>query len=553
MGGETPRELTAELLMVWELNPIKHQVIHIAISLAEGEHLGQEQKLQVVEKILRDFGYGNCPYHAREHHDGTKEHYHIAVSPITYEGLRVDRGGDRFQAKRTCRELERTLGLQQVSNQKTKEVEPPAPKAPAVQSVNLKDALYATILPAVKRCKTVGELARDLLLHGVQMEAGLNAKGVITSLGFRLSGTPGGYLNASAVHESFSITKLQKKHGLSYEPTRDNPHCAALDKKPLQPVQVVLEAAKAPPTSSPRIQESVEQVARHVLQSYRTRSSHAPRPEVQRDPAESTRRTPKLAPIPAPERPGLIAALLQARRAEGALPIEGGSRGPVQSLVGGREAASAALLPDLSKTVGAGIPIPVARLEAPEPTPGEAGPGAGVAPWNDPSADVDLSRPDPRGRGPALGPIEAGHADFSGAAAARARVHAADDHPSRRGPGHGLRPPRPGTSHQRERHASGSAHGPSGAEATPGARAGISGLGGIRGPRSLDWGTIEELMDEAREVLERLRPQNRPPSPRVPDPAAVASRMMAPRPMPSPPPPPAPKVEEAPKRSIGRR
>lgn len=68
--------------------------------------------------------------------------------------------------------------------------------------------------------------------------------------------------------------KLQKKHGLSYEMGRDDAHLVPMQRKPQQPIQLVLAAMTEPAPPSPRIQSSVTEITRHILESYKVRRTY---------------------------------------------------------------------------------------------------------------------------------------------------------------------------------------------------------------------------------------------------------------------------------------
>lgn len=526
MGGHTAQELARELLMVWRQNPVKHQAIHLVISFPPGEILDDSKGAECVRRVLAGLGYGDCPFYAtKEIEQNGKLHYHVATSPVTYDGVRVERGGDRFAAKRICRELEIEFGLQRVSSSKKKDEIAPEPQGLEAQALNLKDALYAAILPAIRRAKTIADLARDLVRHGVQMEGTISAGGRITALGFRLSGEPGGYLKASEVHESFSIAKLEKKHGLSYEPSRDNPWVSPIAKKPVQPVQPLLAALQEPPPPSRRVAQSAQIVARQIIQSYRTRSSYAAANTTPPD-AASRRST---TAVRGPERSAIVAALISAGRPSGADVALGISTGPVLPVVGGREAPATTRRPDAPEAVGTGVPVAASGLATSQSPPRGTSGSEGVAPRDDRGADVALPDTDPRGGSPVPGSIHEGNPDLPGAAAPGPRVSSTIGDSQGRGPGRSVRPPRSGAPAERQPNA------PRGPDRAPepapvaDARTGFPGLGGQRGSRGRDRRGLAELLEEARAICQRLSPAYVPTAPRVPDPAAVTTRLLSPR------------------------
>lgn len=564
MGSPDPAGLAQEFRLVNSLRPgLKHQVIHLAISLASGESLSQKQKVETVQRSLAALGYENCAFYAREHHDSEKEHYHVAVSPVNYDGVRIDRGGDRFKAKKICRDLEKAFGLRQVSNQKAKTPDLPAVAAPEIQIGNLKDALYAAILPAIQRSTTLAELAQDLLRHGIQMEASFSKTGKgVSGLGFRLMGAPGGgsggYLKASEVHDSFSIAKLQKKHGLSYEPVRDDPHLAAMGRKPLQPVQAILGAMLEEPAPSPRVKLSAEQITRRILNSYKTRRPNANRSDTPS--TGSTRRTPLHAESKThrPDTPAVVAALLSTRRAEGADPSDRASGRPLRGgVVPDDPTPSAPSVPDHAPALGDGLPHPTPGLAHPEPQPVPASAGERLASRNDSGANLDLPGVDSGGGSAPPQPGRGADHDQSRTPEARPGVLTTWDHPERGRSRGRQRPEGPGPARERQPNASGGAHGASGTSATPGSRTGRPGVGGERGSGSPggrtptgSFGvgrfspTVEGYLATMRDILAALPRRACPaPCPRVPSPREAANRLHQPPILPPPEPAEAPWID----------
>lgn len=502
--------LAREFGLVTGLNPLKHKAIHLVISHPLGERVSQEQMAHEVQEALKGLGYENCPFHAVEHHDGTKQHIHIATTPTDYAGKRIDRGGDRFAAKRICRRLEKEAGLVAVSNYKDRTQAAPEIPAPEVQIPNLKDALFATIAPAIKRSKSIGDLAQDLLRHGIQMEATHGAKGA-AGLGFRLLGEHGGYLKASEVHSSFSLSKLQSKHGLTYEVGRDDAHLAAMSKKPEQPIQPVLAAIAEPLPASPRIQESVAATTRHLIETYKTRSTYAKGPFTVVAPAPAKRGGPQQgfrATTPA-----IRVALLSARlRPAADAPTRDAGR-PLRPVVPAGISVPTPSRPDHAPKVGTRLPDAAQGLAGTQP---EAPGDARLQPRHDSRPDLAAALPDPGGRGVAPG-HEGRVADPGSPAAAGPRVPAAPGGAPGREQDRRQRPSGSGAPDQRQQDAPGSAHGPSGTPAAPGARAGQPGVGGQRGSGSPGGRTAPGLsaaalaqLSVAQQIMKDL-PRVKPP------------------------------------------
>ena len=501
--------LALEFGLVTSLNPLKHKIIHLVISHPLGERVSLEQAEHEVREALKGLGYENCPFHAVEHFDGSKQHFHIATTPTNYDGKRIDRGGDHFKAKAICRHLEREAGLVAVTNYKDRTQAPPMVPTPEIQIADLNAALYSAILPAIKRSKTLGELAQDLLRHGIQMEASFGAKGA-AGLGFRLLGDQGGFLTASEIHPSFTIVKLQKKHGLSYEMGRDDAHLVPMKRKPQQPVQPVLAAMTEPAPPSPRIQSSVTEITRHILESYKQRSTYGQGRFIVVAPPAAKRGS--VQPIRRPATPAILTAVLSTRlRAPSPTP-DRGAGGPVRGMVQPGHALPSPGLPDHAPTVGTRLPNPTQGLEGAQP---EAPGNVPVQPRHDSGPNLVAARPDPGGRGTAPG-HEGWRPDPGSQATASPGLPATPGGASGGEPDRRQRPSGPGAPSQRQQNAPGSAHGPGGPAPAPGARTGHPGLGGKRGPGSphrgtpgLSEGALQQL-EIARKIMAEL-PRIKPP------------------------------------------
>lgn len=477
MAGDDVPNLKREFDLVNSLNPLKHQVIHLIITHPLGEHVSRDQAIHEIEEALAGLGYGNCPFRAMEHFDSGKQHFHIATTPVDFDGKRIDRGGDRFAAKRICRRLEKEAGLIEVTNYKDRNAPLPEIATPELQAADLTKALYAAIAPAVARNKTIGELSQDLLRHGVQMEASFGAKGAC-GLGFRLLGEPGGYLTASAVHTSFTISKLIDKHHLSYEMDRDDKHLVQMKRKPPEKVQPVLAAMKEPAPASPRVKASFDKITRHLLETHKTRSTYAQGSFTLPSPAAATRRRPE--EVSGPAVPTIRAAVLSARlRQAAATP----TRRPGGQVHGGvvRPGAIGPDLdpsrPDHAHALGNGLP---------HPTPGLAGTQPAAARTSTPARDdsgTNLAplRPDPRGGSRSPG-LEGRGGDSGRQAAASPRLPSASGNDLGGGSAGSQRSPRPGAASERQQDAARGDHRLPEPTPAPGARTGLLGLGRERGP-----------------------------------------------------------------------
>ncbi len=93
---------------------IKNQATHISISLAPGEQLAPEKKVEFAEKLLEKLDFKNVPYLVVEHHDKEYEHFHIVAGRIREDGSTVKEWKIAERAIKATKELEKEFGLQEV-------------------------------------------------------------------------------------------------------------------------------------------------------------------------------------------------------------------------------------------------------------------------------------------------------------------------------------------------------------------------------------------------------------------------------------------------------
>lgn len=288
--GRSPWQLAREIQLHNTLGPkIKHEVIHIPMSAARGEHLTVEKWLRAAQKAMKDLGYEGCPFDLVRHTDKEFDHAHLVVSPIAPDGSRVDRRGDHFKAERVGREIERELGLVQIKGlagqKERREVErdleiprltmladmDEIPRQGEPGNTGLRDAIESAIRRALLDSRTFTDLAKQLLKSGVLMEATISKAGKVTGLGYRLYGDQGGYIQASKVHESFSFAKLQKKHGISFVEARDLPNLRPGAVVSMDDMNVLLTGERTP--TSNRLDRAVRDLSRHLMLSMSRRAN----------------------------------------------------------------------------------------------------------------------------------------------------------------------------------------------------------------------------------------------------------------------------------------
>ncbi len=409
--GASPRQLAQEMKLHNTLGPqIKHEVIHIPMSAARGEHLTAEQWLKAAQKVMRGLGYEGCPFDLVRHTDKESDHAHLLVAPIAPDGTRVSRRGDHYRAERVGREIERDLGLIRVeglagqmqrraierdlkittiSNLAAME-EVPERIVPA--EGGLRSALEAAIRQALAGSKTFHDLARRLMTSGVRVEATISKAGKVIGLGYRLFGDQGGYMLASDIHESFSFAKLQKKHGLDFEETRDLPVMRRGAAVPIADIQALLAIPRL--AGADNGARSIRDLAHHLMTSMNRRANANAPFAITRiadtDVDRANRGRAYHATWPSGRFPAGSAV------PDSANPLSGGS-------ISRRVAAASDGLPAPKQTVpqrslGRQLQFPVGGLEESQPQDPSLGPSPRVVSPNASGTDVGDSGGDPNGR-----------------------------------------------------------------------------------------------------------------------------------------------------------
>lgn len=200
--------------------PLRHEGIHLVLSLAPGQHLSPEQWQHAVRTALRELGLAESLHEAWLHTDTGCEHVHVVATARTLARRRVDRRGERLKAKKLCRALEKEFGFPSVTNhaRDAKRTRRAGPADPGVVAELRRKVGRFVGARGRDQCYTFAQLAIELRRHGVELVPKIRA-GKVVGLGYRMNGT---YIRAADLHKGFTFTAL-KKSGLDWSPERDLP------------------------------------------------------------------------------------------------------------------------------------------------------------------------------------------------------------------------------------------------------------------------------------------------------------------------------------------
>ena len=113
------KELIGQFNEVRQLNPnLSSPVLHITLSLAPGEKLGNDKLMEVAEDCARQMGFENNQFVAISHRDTNHQHLHIVANRIGFDKRTVSDSKNYEKIANYCRKMERKYGLKQVANPK---------------------------------------------------------------------------------------------------------------------------------------------------------------------------------------------------------------------------------------------------------------------------------------------------------------------------------------------------------------------------------------------------------------------------------------------------
>lgn len=259
MYGQDSRELTAEFMMIRDLNPgIRQPVLHASLSLVPGENLTNDQFTEACETWMEKMGFdlASNQYMIVRHKDTEHEHAHIAINRIDMlSGKVVIDSFDRYRSQEIMRQLEQTYALE--------------PVALSWQSFRNLEHLEQT--PALSHCKelteeieraaqgkpTMPEFFQRLTEKQIQAEVQFTRTGKPKGITYTPSGQE--KVAGNALGKAYSFPGLQKYLKVSYNPASDKAELTRIiqnrgqQRQELDTPQPQLESVKAqsPPQQKP--------------------------------------------------------------------------------------------------------------------------------------------------------------------------------------------------------------------------------------------------------------------------------------------------------------
>jgi hypothetical protein len=115
MEGAAPRELAREFGAIRKLRPnLGRAVLHVSLSAAPGETLTDDQWREIGQRYLHGMGLDGNQYLITRHLDTEREHVHLLVHRVRFDGEVTSDSHDYWRHEILMRVIERDFSLQPV-------------------------------------------------------------------------------------------------------------------------------------------------------------------------------------------------------------------------------------------------------------------------------------------------------------------------------------------------------------------------------------------------------------------------------------------------------
>lgn len=106
------RELVSQFNEVRQLNPkLSKPVLHITLSLAPGENLGNDKLMEISEQCAKELAFEHHQYIAISNRDTNHQHLHIIANRIGFDTRAVSDSNNYQKIAKYCRKMELAHGL----------------------------------------------------------------------------------------------------------------------------------------------------------------------------------------------------------------------------------------------------------------------------------------------------------------------------------------------------------------------------------------------------------------------------------------------------------
>ena len=217
--GPSEWEIIREFLVVNEAKEAARPVVHIPVRTRDGEHLSEEQWLEVAERVRTEMGYENSPWAAYLHNneDGREgQHLHLVLSRVTFDGKIVSDKFERWRVMEVMRGLERDFGLEPVLSRDRNQPRLYPHSAVGQEREREFIMLRAQIDAAGGNARTLSGFVERLEAAGVRVHLKISTNGHLQGASFQLPDSDRIW-KGSDLGRAYSIGRLVQRFELAQE------------------------------------------------------------------------------------------------------------------------------------------------------------------------------------------------------------------------------------------------------------------------------------------------------------------------------------------------
>jgi hypothetical protein len=223
MSGQTVAELTAEFRRSQELNPtVLQPAYHVALSLPHQDQLDETDWQVLAADYLERMGYGESQYVLFRHADRDHDHVHLVASRIRLtDGKLVPDSWDYHRSQSILRQLEQeyqltsTLSSWEVGDRPLNRGE--VEKLERTGEKSIRQQLQEKLTVCAQQSQTLPEYLHHAQRAGIEIKL-RSTPGSSMGISYQLGGVA---LSGTQLGKDYTFNGLQKRRGLTYEPSND--------------------------------------------------------------------------------------------------------------------------------------------------------------------------------------------------------------------------------------------------------------------------------------------------------------------------------------------
>ncbi len=234
------KELIQQFTETRQLNQkLLKPVLHITLSLAQGEKLEKGNLINIVQDCAKDFGFENNQFIAITHNDTGHQHLHIVANRIGFDKKTVSDSNSYKKMASYCRKMEIKYGLQQVLSPKNF-LPQQLRKIPRTDT--RKEAIKKDIEDALLMSKTYSDFEKQMQQKKYQI---IKARGIafIDKKGVYVKGSEVGY-SLSNIEKILQRSPEHKQIIISVQKEKDTSFKKQLTQQSLNQQQKILNDSK---------------------------------------------------------------------------------------------------------------------------------------------------------------------------------------------------------------------------------------------------------------------------------------------------------------------